>query len=53
MALQRRQKPKELAPGEENLPHETRLGLTYHALEKALEEWKQTLRQMNNLPVAA
>lgn len=52
MALQRRQKPKELAPDEENLPHETRLGLTYHALEKALAEWKQTLRQMNNLPAA-
>jgi stearoyl-CoA desaturase (delta-9 desaturase) len=52
MALQRRQKPKELEPGEDNLPHETRLGLTYHALEKALAEWKQTLRQMNNLPPA-
>jgi len=52
MALQRRQKPKELAPAEGNLPHETRLGLTYHALEKALAEWKQTLRQMNNLPAA-
>jgi len=54
MTLQRRQRPKEeVAPDEENLPHETRLGMTYHALEKALAEWKQTLRQMNSLPVAA
>ncbi|HEX6903622.1 MAG TPA: fatty acid desaturase [Thermoanaerobaculia bacterium] len=52
IALQRRQKPKAVKPEEEHLPFETRLGLTYHALEKALEEWKQTLRQMNRLPVA-
>jgi stearoyl-CoA desaturase (delta-9 desaturase) len=53
IALQRRQKPKAVKPEEEHLPFETRLGLTYHALERALEEWKETLRQMNRLPVAA
>jgi len=53
MSLQRRQKPKEVAPGEEHLPLETRIGLTYNKLEAALAEWKQTLRQMNRLPVAA
>ena len=41
------------AEGEEVLPLETRLGLTYHALEQALSEWKKTLRQTNRLPVAA
>ena len=49
LSLQRR-KPK--AGDEEQLPLETRLGLTYHALETALDEWKQTLRQMKRLPVA-
>ncbi len=56
LSLQRRQRPKTVASvgaGEEHLPLETRLGLTYRALEQALEEWKQTLRQMNRLPVAA
>lgn len=53
ISLERRQKPKAAAAGEEHLPHETRLGLTYRALEKALEEWQQTLRQMNRLPVAS
>ena len=53
MSLQRRQRPKAVPAGEENLPHETRLGLTYHAVEKALADWKQTLRQMKRLPVAA
>jgi len=55
ITLQRRQKPKveAVAEGEEALPHETRLGLTYHALEQALSEWKKTLRQTNRLPVAA
>lgn len=57
ISLERRQKPKAIAPGdapgEENLPHETRLGLTYRALEVALEDWKRTLRQMNRLPVAS
>jgi stearoyl-CoA desaturase (Delta-9 desaturase) len=47
--LQRRPKKSE----DHHLPFETRLGLCYHAVEKALEEWKQTLRQMNRLPVAA
>jgi stearoyl-CoA desaturase (delta-9 desaturase) len=54
MTLQRRQKKTEpAAAGEENLPHETRLGLTYRAVEQALADWKQTLRQMKRLPVAA
>ncbi|HEY0558055.1 MAG TPA: fatty acid desaturase [Thermoanaerobaculia bacterium] len=56
ISLQRRQKPKavtEVAMDEENLPHETRVGLTYRALEQALGEWKRTLRQTNRLPVAA
>jgi stearoyl-CoA desaturase (delta-9 desaturase) len=52
MSLQRRQKPKTVTPEEENLPHETRLGLAFHALEEAMAEWKRTLRQMNRLPVA-
>lgn len=47
--LQRRPKKNE----ESHLPFETRLGLCYHAVEKALDEWKQTLRQANRLPVAA
>jgi stearoyl-CoA desaturase (delta-9 desaturase) len=51
-ALQRRQKPQ-VEAGEENLPFETRVGLTYHALEKALQEWKKTLRQAKRLPVSA
>ncbi len=56
ISLQRRQKPKavtEIAMEEESLPHETRVGLTYSALEQALGEWKRTLRQTNRLPVAA
>jgi stearoyl-CoA desaturase (delta-9 desaturase) len=57
ISLQRRQKPKAVtevaAMDEENLPHETRVGLTYRALEQALGEWKRTLRQTNRLPVAA
>jgi stearoyl-CoA desaturase (delta-9 desaturase) len=52
LTLQRRQK-KPKAVGEEHLPHETVLGLTYHALEEALAEWKRTLRQMNRLPIVA
>jgi stearoyl-CoA desaturase (delta-9 desaturase) len=51
LTLQRRQK-RPVQPEEENLPFETRVGLTYHALEQALQEWKQTLRQMDRLPVA-
>ncbi len=61
ISLQRRQKPKaeveavaaESIGSEENLPHETRLGLTYRAFETALADWKQTLRQTRRLPVAA
>jgi stearoyl-CoA desaturase (delta-9 desaturase) len=52
MSLQRRQKPKTVKPEDEHLPHETRLGLAFHALEEAMDEWKRTLRQMNRLPVA-
>lgn len=52
LSLQRRHKPKPAA-AEEHLPLETRIGLAYNALEKALAEWKQTLRQMNQLPVMA
>lgn len=37
----------------EHLPHETRLGLAYNALERALAEWKQILRQTHRLPVMA
>jgi stearoyl-CoA desaturase (delta-9 desaturase) len=53
LSLQRRQKPKAVEPDEEALPHETRLGLTYRALEQALEEWKRTVRQTKRLPVGA
>lgn len=52
LALQRR-RPARVAPEQEHLPLETRIGLTYNALEQALREWKQTLRQMNRLPAAA
>ena len=52
VSLQRRSKPKSVPAGQEHLPIETRIGLTYHALEEALREWKLTLRQMNRLPVA-
>ncbi|MFL6193071.1 MAG: acyl-CoA desaturase [Thermoanaerobaculia bacterium] len=53
LALQRRRTAKTVEPEVEHLPHETRLGLTYHALEQALREWKKTLRQMDRLPVSA
>jgi stearoyl-CoA desaturase (Delta-9 desaturase) len=52
LSLQRRKPKAEPSEGEEHLPLETRLGLTYRALETALAEWKQTLRQMKRLPVA-
>jgi hypothetical protein len=51
--LQRRSRPKPVPAEQEHLPLETRIGLTYHALEESLREWKQTLRQMNRLPIAA
>jgi stearoyl-CoA desaturase (delta-9 desaturase) len=51
LTLQRR--PRKESGEDQHLPWETRLGLTYHALETALAEWKQTLRQMNRLPVSA
>jgi stearoyl-CoA desaturase (Delta-9 desaturase) len=56
LSLERRNRRKAVpadAPGEDHLPHETRLGLSYRALEEALGEWKRTLRQMNRLPVVA
>jgi stearoyl-CoA desaturase (delta-9 desaturase) len=53
LSLQRRARPQEPAPEVAHLPVETRIGLTYHALEKALADWKQTLRQMKRLPAAA
>ena len=51
VSLQRR-KPKAAPAGQEHLPLETRIGLTYRALETALEDWKETLRQMKRLPTA-
>ncbi len=53
LSLQRRSKPKPIPAGQEHLPLEASIGLTYRALEQALQEWKQTLRQMNHLPVSA
>lgn len=53
LSLQRRHKPQAAAAVEEHLPLETRIGLAYNALEKALAEWKRTLRQMKQLPVSA
>ena len=53
LSLQRRSKPRPVPADQENLPLETRIGLTYHALEESLREWKQTLRQTNRLPIAA
>jgi stearoyl-CoA desaturase (delta-9 desaturase) len=53
LSLQRRARPQEPAPEVAHLPVETRIGLTYRALEKALADWKQTLRQMKRLPAAA
>lgn len=52
LSLQRRSRPKPVPADQEHLPLETRMGLAYHALEKALGEWKETLREMNRLPVA-
>jgi hypothetical protein len=53
LSLQRRAKPQEPAPEVAHLPLETRIGLTYRTLEKALADWKQTLRQTKRLPAAA
>jgi stearoyl-CoA desaturase (Delta-9 desaturase) len=52
LSLQRRARPQEPAPEVAHLPIETRIGLTYRALEKALVDWKQTLRQTKRLPAA-
>jgi stearoyl-CoA desaturase (delta-9 desaturase) len=51
LALQRRP-AREAAAGEDDLP-ETRLGMIHDALEQALREWKQTLRQINRLATAS
>jgi len=53
LSLQRRARPRPAAPEVAHLPVETRIGLTYRALEKALVDWKQTLRQMKRLPANA
>jgi stearoyl-CoA desaturase (delta-9 desaturase) len=53
ISLQRRQKPKAAPAGEEALPHETRLGMSYRALEEAMREWKRTLRQTKRLTATA
>ena len=53
ISLQRRRKAPAVAAGEEEMPHETRLGLTYRALEDALAEWKRTLRQAKRLTAGA
>jgi stearoyl-CoA desaturase (delta-9 desaturase) len=50
LALQRRP-ARAAAAGDD--PPETRLGMIHHALEQALREWEQTLRQMKRLPMAA
>ncbi len=52
LAFERRRAPAP-APEHEHLPHETRLGMIHHALEQALDEWRQILRQMKRLPAAA
>ncbi|MFL6236467.1 MAG: acyl-CoA desaturase [Thermoanaerobaculia bacterium] len=52
ISLQRR-RPKAQPAGEEEMPHETRIGLTYRALEEAMQEWKRTLRQTKRLTAAA
>ena len=52
ISLQRR-RPKAAQASEEEMPHETRIGLTYRALEDALQEWKRTLRQTKRLSAAA
>jgi hypothetical protein len=49
LALQRR--PAREAAAGDDLP-ETRMGMIHHALEQALREWKETLRQMNRLSTA-
>jgi stearoyl-CoA desaturase (delta-9 desaturase) len=52
LAFERRRAPAP-SPEHEHLPHETRLGMIHHALEQALAEWRQILRQMKRLPAAA
>lgn len=52
-ALQRRPKQAATAEGEPHLSIEERLRHTYHAVEQALQEWKQVLQQMKSLPAPA
>lgn len=52
ISLQRR-RPRAVQASEEEMPHETRIGLTYRALEEALQEWKRTLRQTKRLAATA
>ena len=49
--LQRRPAGDAAGAAGQDLP-ETRLGMIHHALEQALREWKQTLRQMNRRSTA-
>jgi stearoyl-CoA desaturase (delta-9 desaturase) len=51
LAFERRKAPAP-APEQEHLPHETRLGMIHNALEQALDDWRQILRQMKRLPAA-
>jgi len=53
LAMQRRGAKAPAAPELEHLPVETRLGMIHHALEQALADWRQTLRQMKQLPAVA
>jgi stearoyl-CoA desaturase (delta-9 desaturase) len=48
LALQRRRAPS----GDEELPEETRLGMCHRALEEALAEWRQVLRQLRQVSAA-
>ncbi len=52
LAFERRKAPAP-PPELEHLPHETRLGMVHNALEQALAEWRQILRQMKRLPGGA
>jgi stearoyl-CoA desaturase (delta-9 desaturase) len=68
VALQRQRRPARVAPVAPQAPEavsalvqagaadeasESRMGAIHHALDQALRDWKQTLRQMRRLPHAA
>lgn len=57
VALQRQRRPLRPVPEIPAVPAadapESRLGAMHHALDQALRDWKQTLRQMRRLPHAA